>query len=78
MQWPEQQLSLVAFGMDTLARSKSGAIPSFKSIESSVTQMNHEQVVYNPEAMDDIVSETLSSRRFAMILLAVFACTALV
>jgi ABC-type antimicrobial peptide transport system permease subunit len=28
--------------------------------------------------MDEVVSETLSSRRFAMILLAVFACTALV
>jgi putative ABC transport system permease protein len=78
MQLPEQQLRLVAFGMDALARSKSGTIPSFKSIESSVTQMNHEQVVYNPEAMDEVVSETLSSRRFAMILLAVFACTALV
>jgi predicted permease len=78
MQLPEQQLSLVAFGMDALARSKSGAIPSFKSIESSVTQMNHEQVVYNPEAMEDVVSQTLSSRRFGMILLAVFACTALV
>jgi predicted permease len=77
MQLPEVQLSLIAFGMDTLARSKSGAVPSFKSIESSVTQMNHEQVVYNPEAMDDVISETLSSRRFAMTMLAVFACTAL-
>lgn len=77
MQLPEVQLSLVVLGMDALARSKSGAVPSFKSIESSVTQMNHEQVVYNPEAMDEVVSDTLASRRFAMTLLAVFAGTAL-
>jgi predicted permease len=77
LQLPETQLSLVVLGMDALARSKSGAVPSFKSIENSVSQMDREQVVYNPEAMDDVISDTLASRRFAMILLAVFASTAL-
>jgi len=77
MQLPEEQLSLVVLGMDALARSKSGAVPSFKSIENSITQMNHEQVAYNPESMDDVISDTLASRRFAMILLNVFAGTAL-
>ncbi|MBB5344398.1 ABC transporter permease [Tunturibacter empetritectus] len=78
MQLPEVQLSMVVLGMDTVVRSKSGATPSFKSIERSVTQMNQEQVVYNPETMDDVISDTLATRRFAMILLAVFAGTALV
>jgi MacB-like periplasmic core domain/FtsX-like permease family len=78
LQMSDVQLRMVALGMDAVARSKSGATPSFKSIERSVTQMNQEQVVYSPETMDDVISGTLATRRFAMILLAVFAGTALV
>ena len=77
LQLPEIPLSMVVLGMETVVRSKSGATPSFKSIERSVTEMNPEQVVYNPETMDDVISDTLATRRFAMILLSVFAGTAL-
>ena len=77
MQLPDVQLSMVVLGMDALARSKSGAVPSFKSIESSVNQMNHEQVVYNPESMENNISDTLASRKFAMTLLAAFSGAAL-
>jgi hypothetical protein len=77
MQLPEQQLGMVTLGMDTLVRSSSGAVPSFKSIESSVAEMSHEQVVYNPESMEDVIGDTLVSQQFAMVLLAVFAGVAL-
>lgn len=77
MQLPDVQLGMVVLGMDTVVRSRSGTAPSFKTIEASVTAMNHEQVVYNPETMDDVVSDTLAPRRFTMILLALFAAIAL-
>jgi predicted permease len=78
LQLPEIQLGLAVMGMDAVVRSRSGAVPSFKAIESSVTQMNHEQAVYNPYSMEQVIADTLATRRFSMILLAVFAGTALV
>jgi predicted permease len=77
LQLPETQLGLVVMGMDVVVRSRSGAMPSFKAIENSVTQINHEQVVYNPYAMEQVIADTLAAQRFSMILLAVFAGTAL-
>ena len=78
LQLPDIQLSLVVMGMDVVARSRSGNIPSFKSIENSITQANHEQVVYNPTPLEQVIADSLATRRFSMILLAVFAATALV
>jgi predicted permease len=77
LQIPDAQLKLVVLGMDAIVRSKSGAVPGFKSIENSIVQMNHEQVIYNPQSMDEVIAGTLASRRFAMRVLAVFAATAL-
>ncbi len=77
MQLPDVQLGLMMLGMDVVVRSRSGAVPSFKSMENAMTQMNHEQVVYNPESMETVISDTLAARRFSMRLLAVFAATAL-
>lgn len=48
------------------------------SIRSAVRDFNSKAVVFQTKTMDDIVSESLASRRFAMILLAVFAGLALV
>jgi len=77
MQLPEQQLGLVLMGMDVVVRSKYDADTAFQSIRNAVVQMNHEQVVYNPETMDATIADTLAGRRFSMILLAAFAGTAL-
>ncbi len=77
MQLPEDQLAQVVMGMDVVVRSKSGSVPGFKAIENSVTQAGHEQVVYNPNPMEQVIADSLASRRFSMILLIVFAATAL-
>ena len=77
MQLPEQQLGLVLMGMDVVVHSRYSGDASFQSIHNAVTQMNHEQVVYNPETMESVIADTLAGRRFTMILLAVFAGTAL-
>jgi len=77
MQMPEQQLGLVPMGMDVVVRSKYDANTAFDGVRKAITQMNHEQVVYNPQTMDSVIGDTLAGRRFSMILLAAFAGTAL-
>ena len=77
MQLPEQQLGLVPMGMDVIVHSRYKADTAFQSIRNVITQMNHEQVVYNPESMESVIADTLAGRRFSMILLASFAGTAL-
>jgi putative ABC transport system permease protein len=47
------------------------------AIRNAVRAFNSKAVLFAPETMDHIVSQTLSSRRFAMILLAAFAAGAL-
>jgi predicted permease len=77
MQLPEQQVGLVAMGMDVIVHSRYNDETTFQSIRNVITQMNHEQVVYNPTSMDSVIADTLAGRRFSMILLASFAGTAL-
>jgi predicted permease len=77
MQLPEQQLGLVPMGMDVIVHSRYSADTAFQSIRNVITQMNHEQVVYNPTSMESVIAGTLAGRRFSMILLAAFAGTAL-
>ena len=48
------------------------------SIRSAIYGFNSKAVVFDTETMDDIVSRSLAARRFAMILLAIFAGLALI
>ncbi|QNI35104.1 ABC transporter permease [Alloacidobacterium dinghuense] len=77
MQMPPQQLGLVMMGMDVIVHSRYKSETAFQSIRNETAQMNHAQVVYNPESMESVIADTLAGRRFSMILLAVFAGTAL-
>jgi predicted permease len=77
MQLPEVQLRLVMMGMDTIVHSKYDANLTFRSVQNAIARMNHEQVVYEPQTMESVIADTLTGRRFTMILLAVFAGTAL-
>jgi predicted permease len=77
MQLPERQLGLVMMGMDVVVHSSYNADTGFQSIRNTVVQMNHEQVVYNPQTMEALIADSVAGRRFSMILLAAFAGTAL-
>ena len=77
MQLPEVQLRLVMMGMDVIVHTKYDAGTAFPGIQSAIAQMNHEQVVYNPQTMESAIADTLAGRRFTMILLALFAGAAL-
>lgn len=60
-----------------LVRTQAPGYPSPKAIQDAVGKMNSEQVAFNFRSIDDAISDSLASRRFAMILLAAFAAVAL-
>jgi predicted permease len=78
MQIPDKFMPLVASGVDFVVRT-SGAPQSFVgAIRKASQQFDGSQVVYGFEAMDEIVSDSVSTQRSSMILLALFAAVALV
>jgi predicted permease len=48
------------------------------AVRNAIHDFNSKAVFYQPDTMDNIIGHSLASRRFAMILLAVFAALALV
>lgn len=64
-------------GAGIVIRTQTPNYPSGDIIRSAIQQINSEQVTYDFESMDQIISRSLASRRFAMILLGLFAAVAL-
>jgi predicted permease len=77
-QLPPMQVARIADGLDVVVGSRGDAWSPLKSIQKSMAQMNRDEVVYDVRSMDEIIATTLASRRFSMILLAVFAALALI
>jgi predicted permease len=65
-------------GAGIVVRTQAPNYPTADTIRSAMQQINHEQATYNFESMQQIIARSLVSRRFAMILLGVFAAIALV
>jgi ABC-type antimicrobial peptide transport system permease subunit len=77
MQLADEAMALVPAGLDVVVRSEADTPGLFDSIRHVNEQMSREQVIYNPQTMNEIVSGSLASQRFSMILLGVFAALAL-
>jgi predicted permease len=78
MQMPDDYVSLVSSGAGMLMRSAAPVSGLLDSVRHLSAQMSAEQVVFGAQTMDAIIAESLATRRFAMILLGVFAGLALV
>jgi putative ABC transport system permease protein len=65
-------------GTYVIARGDGASSALLDALRQTSRQMNHDQVIYTPETMDEMISSTLAPRRFSMILLSVFAGLALV
>lgn len=76
-QTPDDWLEFVRKGAGIVIRAQTPNYPSADVIRSAMRQINSEQVTYDFESMDQIISRSLESRRFAMILLGLFAAVAL-
>ncbi len=78
MQVPDQFMPLLAKGADFVMRTKVPPDTLVPAIRHTIEQMSSQEVMYGAETMDDIVSDSLADRRFAMILLGVFSALALI
>jgi predicted permease len=78
LQVPDKLMPIVARGITVVLRANGSPLPLVPSIRQVVGQMNSEQVMYNVQTMDTIISWSLAVRRFSMILLAFFASLALI
>ena len=77
-QIPDQFLSLVTSNIRGVVRTEGAPESAVVSIRKSLLSFDDQMVLYNPEAMTGIISDSLASRRFSMILLGAFAALALV
>jgi predicted permease len=76
-QVPDQLISGLEKKAGFVVRTQSSKYPSIEAIRGAIESMNPRQVAYGFESMDGLIARSLASRRFAMILLAVFAALAL-
>ncbi len=60
-----------------VVRTQTPSYASAAAIQNAIVKMNSEMIPFNFTAMDQSISDSLASRRFAMILLAAFAAVAL-
>lgn len=74
---PEQSIAFSPRGTGVVVRVAGKPSSVFDSIRAVVRQMSRDQVVFGAETMDEIISSTLATRRYSMILLTGFAALAL-
>ena len=79
LQLPDDQLKTLASSTTGfMIRTQDSPDAFAGAVRDALREFNSEAVLYAPEAMDHIISQSLAARRFAVILLAVFAALALV
>jgi predicted permease len=79
LQMSDDYISTVPAGGGTFVMVRSDASVStlMESLRRTNRKINSEQVIYQPQTMDEVVAGTLAPRRFSMILFGVFAGLAL-
>ena len=75
-QFPDAAMPGFAASVRVVLRGP-GAPQQFDSIRSLVKSLNSQNIIYNPQTMNEAIAGSLSSRRFAMVLLDSFAVLAL-
>jgi predicted permease len=76
-QVPDGWLGMVTKGAGLVVRTETPNSPSADAIRSAMQQMNSQEAAYDFESMDQVISESLAMRRFAMVLFGAFALMAL-
>ena len=73
LQMPKDFVAMTPSGSAVVVRSDGPSAGLLDSIRRVSAQMNNQQVIFGVQTMDSLISDSLASRRFSMILLAVFA-----
>ncbi len=77
MQMPDDFIAMVPSGSAVVVRSEGNSPGLLDSIRHVNAQMSNQQVIFGAQTMDSLISDSMASRRFSMILLVVFAVLAL-
>jgi len=78
MQVSDDFLVMLRAGSSMLVRYEGSKTATFEAVRRVNKQMSNEQVIFGDQTMESILSDSMASRRFAMILLSGFAALALV
>jgi predicted permease len=76
-QIPDRFWPLLSRGAYLMVRSNVNPLSLMPALRASVARVNHEHVIYNVQTFDQIITDSLAERRFAMVLLGLFAGLAL-
>jgi predicted permease len=77
-QIPDRFVPLIAANLGIVARTAGPPPAEIEAIRHAVEKINSQAVISNTETMDGIVSGSLATQRFSMILMAIFAALALI
>jgi predicted permease len=77
MQMPNDFVAMTPSGSGVIVRANDASTGLLDSIRQINTQMSNQQVIFGTQTMDSLISDSMASRRFSMILLVVFATLAL-
>jgi len=77
MQMPDAPMGMVAAGTSIVLRTDPARPATLESIRGVLQRMNSQHVVYGAQTMNELISASVASRRFSMILLGSFAVLAL-
>ena len=76
-QVPDEILPIIAGRMSMSVRTNGDPLPLVGAIRQQVLATDPNQPVFNARTMEQVITESIASRRFAMLLLTLFAAVAL-
>ena len=76
MQMSNDFIATTPSGSSVMIRYAAGGSGLFDSIRQLSSRMSSQQVVFGAQSMDEMISDSLASQRFSMIVLGVFAVVA--
>ena len=77
-QFPDSVMDLVSTDSQYVARTSGDPYLIVPALKQAIGQISGNMVMYNEESMQDVISDSLSARRFTRLLLGTFAVLALV
>ncbi len=77
MQMPDNFIAMTPSGSAVVLRSAGNSAGLLDSLRQINAQISNQQVIFGAQTMDSLVADSVASRRFSMILFAVFAVLAL-
>ncbi len=77
-QVPDPFVPMVSSHIGIVVRTAGAPLAQVGSVRNALDQISSQQVMFNVQTMDGIISDSLAGRRFSVILLGVFAALALV